>query len=79
MARWGAKAMKSSPRGLRGGLAAGALPTLGAYDSGGVPMRSMTILGVFGLFMPPVRIERGSQVVTMDAIAGGDHVRVQAP
>jgi hypothetical protein len=29
--------------------------------------------------MPPMRVERGEQVVTMDAIAVGDYVRVQGP
>jgi hypothetical protein len=29
--------------------------------------------------MPPLRIERGEQVVTIDAIAVGDYVRVQGP
>jgi hypothetical protein len=29
--------------------------------------------------MPPLRIERGAQVVPIDAIAVGDYVRVQGP
>jgi hypothetical protein len=29
--------------------------------------------------MPPLRVERGTQAVTIDAVAVGDYVRVQAP